>query len=224
MNSLPFITRDTGPRPDASIIWLHGLGADGHDFVPIVPELRLPPALQIRFIFPHAPAIPVTVNGGQVMPAWYDILSMQIERKVDEVQLGASAAAVQALIGQELARGVDSRRILLAGFSQGGAVAYQAALSFDRPLAGLMAMSTYFATADSIDLHEANRRLPVQVLHGSRDPVVPEQLGLQACHRLEQFGLLPEYHSYPMEHGLCPAEIADISRFIRRCLAGDPSS
>jgi phospholipase/carboxylesterase len=218
---LPYIERETGPGPDACVIWLHGLGADGHDFVPIVPELRLPPELRVRFVFPHAPAMPVTVNGGHVMPAWYDILSLEIERKVDETQLRASAEAVQALVEQQLGQGIDSRRIVLAGFSQGGAVAYEAALSFDRPLGGLIAMSTYFATAASLKLHDANRHLPVQVLHGSRDPVVPELLGQKACRALERLGLLPEYHNYPMEHSVCAAEIRDISRFLCRCLAPD---
>ncbi|ATG73152.1 alpha/beta hydrolase [Zobellella denitrificans] len=216
---LPYIERETGPEPDACVIWLHGLGADGHDFAPIVPELGLPPELRVRFLFPHAPAIPVTVNGGFVMPAWYDILSLEIERKVDETQLRASARAVQALIEQQIGQGIDSRRIVLAGFSQGGAVAYEAALGFDRPLGGLVAMSTYFATAASLELNDANRQLPVQVLHGSRDPVVPELLGQKACRELERLGLLPEYHSYPMEHSVCAAEIRDISRFLCRALA-----
>ncbi|MBL1379228.1 alpha/beta hydrolase [Zobellella iuensis] len=216
---LPYIERETGPRPDACVIWLHGLGADGHDFAPIVPELGLPPELRVRFIFPHAPAIPVTINGGFVMPAWYDILSMEIDRKVDEAQLRASARAVQALIEQQIGQGIDSRRIVLAGFSQGGAVAYEAALGFDRPLGGLIAMSTYFATAGSLEPNDANRQLPVQVLHGSRDPVVPELLGQKACRELELLGLLPEYHSYPMEHSVCAAEITDISRFLCRILA-----
>ncbi|MGR7922230.1 alpha/beta hydrolase [Zobellella denitrificans] len=216
---LPYIERETGPEPDACVIWLHGLGADGHDFAPIVPELGLPPELRVRFLFPHAPAIPVTVNGGFVMPAWYDILSLEIERKVDETQLRASAQAVQALIEQQIGQGIDSRRIVLAGFSQGGAVAYEAALGFDRPLGGLVAMSTYLATAASLELNDANRQLPVQVLHGSRDPVVPELLGQKACRELERLGLLPEYHSYPMEHSVCAAEIRDISRFLCRALA-----
>ncbi|OXS16409.1 carboxylesterase [Zobellella denitrificans] len=216
---LPYIERETGPEPDACVIWLHGLGADGHDFAPIVPELGLPPELRVRFLFPHAPAIPVTVNGGFVMPAWYDILSLEIERKVDETQLRASARAVQALIEQQIGQGIDSRRIVLAGFSQGGAVAYEAALGFDRPLGGLVAMSTYLATAASLELNDANRQLPVQVLHGSRDPVVPELLGQKACRELERLGLLPEYHSYPMEHSVCAAEIRDISRFLCRALA-----
>ena len=127
----------------ASVIWLHGLGASGHDFEPIVPELQLPADLAVRFIFPHAPQIPVTVNGGMVMPAWYDILAMDIDRKVDEAGVLASADAVDALIKQEIARGIPSERIIIAGFSQGGAVAYQAALRHPQPLAGLLTLSTY---------------------------------------------------------------------------------
>ncbi|MBM7455245.1 phospholipase/carboxylesterase [Oceanisphaera litoralis] len=218
MTTPDFIVRDTAPTPDACVIWLHGLGADGHDFEPIVPELNLPVGSAIRFIFPHAPRIPVTINGGLPMPAWYDILAMSLEREVDELQLRASALAIQGLIEQLLAQGFDSRRIVLAGFSQGGAVAYEAALSYHEPLAGLIAMSTYLATADSLQRHEANQYLPVQILHGSRDGVVPELLGEQACQQLQQWGFVPEYHSYPMEHSVCAAEIADISRFLCRCL------
>ncbi len=210
---------DTAPHPNACVIWLHGLGADGHDFAPIVPELHLPAGAAVRFVFPHAPAIPVTINGGMAMPAWYDILTMDIDRKVDETQLRHSAAAVIELVEQQIAAGIDSRRIVLAGFSQGGAVAYEAALSVDKPLGGLIAMSTYFATADTIVPSEANRALPILVLHGTQDPVVSEQLGLRACRALEQLGHVPEYHRYPMAHAVCAEEIADISRFLCRCLA-----
>lgn len=210
---------DTAPHPDACVIWLHGLGADGHDFAPIVPELHLPAGAAVRFVFPHAPVIPVTINGGMAMPAWYDILAMDIDRKVDETQLRRSAAAVIELVEQQIAAGIDSRRIVLAGFSQGGAVAYEAALSVDKPLGGLIAMSTYFATADTIVPSEASRALPILVLHGTQDPVVSEQLGLRACRALEQLGHVPEYHRYPMAHAVCAEEIADISRFLCRCLA-----
>lgn len=210
---------DTAPHPNACVIWLHGLGADGHDFAPIVPELHLPAGAAVRFVFPHAPVIPVTINGGMAMPAWYDILAMDIDRKVDETQLRRSAAAVIELVEQQIAAGIDSRRIVLAGFSQGGAVAYEAALSVDKPLGGLIAMSTYFATADTIVPSETNRALPILVLHGTQDPVVSEQLGLRACRALEQLGHVPEYHCYPMAHAVCAEEIADISRFLCRCLA-----
>jgi phospholipase/carboxylesterase len=150
MTLLPAIEKETSARPDSTVIWLHGLGADGNDFAPIVPELRLPDTAAIRFIFPHAPAIPVTVNGGYVMPAWYDIMEMQIDRRIDSEGLMASARTINGFIDRELDRGIDSRRIIIAGFSQGGAVAYQVVLSHDKPLGGLLAMSTYLATADTL--------------------------------------------------------------------------
>jgi len=218
MSILPSLEHETGPTPDATVIWLHGLGADGHDFAPIVPQLHLPPALGIRFIFPHAPAIPVTVNGGYVMPAWYDIYEMDIDRTVDTVQLLASAAAVERMIERELARGIESSRIILAGFSQGGAVVYQAALSSTRPLAGLLAMSTYFATSDSISLTDANSALPVEIHHGTFDPVVPVHLGRKAEQFLIDKGYPVNYRSYPMEHNVCPEQIGDISSWIQKVL------
>jgi len=218
MTYLPAIEVETANAPaDAAVIWLHGLGASGHDFEPIVPELRLPESAAIRFIFPHAPAIPVTVNGGYVMPAWYDIVSMDIERKPDASQLLASAQKVADLIDREIERGIASERIVIAGFSQGGA--YQTALTYPKPLAGLLAMSTYFATADSIVPHPSNRQLPVQILHGSRDPVVPETLGKRAVAALELLGYQPGYTAYAMEHEVCVEEIADISRSLQAWLA-----
>ena len=215
MALLPTIEIQTEDQPDAAVIWLHGLGADGNDFAPVVPELALPGDLKIRFIFPHAPKIPVTVNGGFVMPAWYDILEMQIDRRVDVDQLMGSARAISALIERELERGISSRRILLAGFSQGGAVAYQAALAFPEPLGGLLAMSTYFATGDSIKPDAANKQLFIEIHHGLYDPVVPEKLGRKALKRLEELGYHPGYKTYPMEHGVCPEQLRDISRWIQ---------
>lgn len=216
--TLNAIIKDTAAKPDACVIWLHGLGASGHDFEPIVPELGLPADSAIRFIFPHAPQMPVTVNGGHRMPAWYDILAMNIDREVDERQLRISARAVQTLIEQQIAAGIDSRRIILAGFSQGGAVAYEAALSFDKPLGGLVAMSTYLATADSVQRQSANAELAILVLHGTRDAVVPELLGERACAQLKLWGYAPQYRNYNMEHSVCGPEIADISRFFSHCL------
>jgi phospholipase/carboxylesterase len=215
---LPCLELETADKITASVIWLHGLGASGHDFEPIVPELGLPVGLGIRFVFPHAPSIPVTVNGGYIMPAWYDILEMNIERKVDSTQLLASAQWVRALIEREISRGIPSERIVLAGFSQGGAVAYQAALSCDRPLAGLLALSTYIATADSLRPHEANRDLPIHICHGTVDPVVPEVLGRKARDTLSAMGYQPEYSSYAMAHEVCVEEIADISVCLQRWL------
>lgn len=196
----------------ASVIWLHGLGASGHDFEPIVPELQLPADLAVRFIFPHAPRIPVTVNGGMVMPAWYDILAMDIDRKVDEAGVLASADAVDALIEREIARGIPSERIIIAGFSQGGAVAYQAALRHPQPLAGLLTLSTYMAMP--VPPSNANASLPVMICHGSMDPMVPEQLGQRAAATLTELGYTPQYKSYPMEHMVCLEQIRDIGQWL----------
>jgi phospholipase/carboxylesterase len=222
MDYLPCVEIEPEHRPaDAAVIWLHGLGASGHDFEPIVPELRLPPSLAVRFVFPHAPEIPVTVNGGMVMPAWYDITALDLERKLDETQLLQSARRTTDLIEREIARGIDSRRILVAGFSQGGAVAWHAALSFPKPLAGLMALSTYFATAHVTEPSDANRALPIHIFHGSADPMVPEVLGQRAAQQLQDWGFSPQYSSYPMGHEVCLQEVRDISQFICRCLEGD---
>lgn len=218
MSLLPAIDVETRENPDAAVIWLHGLGADGHDFEPIVPELKLPEQLGIRFIFPHAPQIPVTINGGYVMPAWYDILEMTIDRKVDTPQLKASADAIDGFIERELERGIDSRRIIIAGFSQGGAVAYECALRHPKPLGGLMALSTYFATDTTIEASEANRNIPVLACHGVMDPVVPEALGRQAALTLQKRGYPVEYKTYPMEHSVQMTEIQDISAWLQRLL------
>ncbi len=212
MTLLPHIEQETRPDPDAAVIWLHGLGADGYDFAPIVPELNLPPELGIRFLFPHAPAIPVTVNNGYVMPAWFDILVMDIDRKVDKDQLLVSAEAINRFVDRELERGIDSRRIILAGFSQGGAVAYQVSLSHPKPLGGLIAMSTYFATSDSIALHAANQQLPIEIHHGVYDPVVPQNLGIRAAEFLQEHRYTVKFRTYPMEHSVCPQQIEHISQ------------
>ncbi|CAA0090315.1 Carboxylesterase 2 [Zhongshania aliphaticivorans] len=200
---------------DAAVIWLHGLGASGHDFVPVVPHLGLPEAHGVRFIFPHAPEIPVTINGGMVMPAWYDILAMSIEREIDHVQIESSAAAVRDLIQRELDASIRSDRIVLAGFSQGGAVVYHAALSYSKPLAGLLTMSTYFATAKEVSLAEENKTLPIHIFHGSQDPMVPESMGHSANQILQSMGFSPVYRSYPMQHEVCAEEIADIGQSLK---------
>ena len=210
-----------GNDVSASVIWLHGLGASGHDFAPVVNELDLPDGLGVRFVFPHAPNIPVTVNGGMVMPAWYDLLSMAVEREVDLQQLLASASKTIDLVEREIERGVDSRRIVVAGFSQGGAVAYQAALSYHQPLAGLMTLSTYLATKDSIALHAANREIPILVGHGTQDPVVLPSLGEQAVQWLTEKGFQPEYRTYPMPHSVSIEQIADIGRWLTQVLTAE---
>jgi len=221
MSYLPCVEIEPDGPASAAVVWLHGLGANGHDFEPVVPELQLPAAAGIRFVFPHAPAIPVTINGGMVMPAWYDILDMSIDRKVDVVQLGASAKLTQALVDREIERGIPSERIVVAGFSQGGAVAYEAALSYPQTLAGIMALSTYFATEDSVQQHAANQGLPIFIGHGTHDPIVPERLGRHASDTFSGKGFPTIYKTYPMEHSVCAAEIADISAWLQQTLPNE---
>ncbi len=203
----------------ASVIWLHGLGADGNDFAPLVPELRLPRDLSVRFIFPHAPKIPVTINAGYVMPAWYDILEMNLERKVDETQLIASAEAVQQLIEREIARGVPSEKIILVGFSQGGAVAYHAGLTYEKSLAGLLILSSYFATSSSAQVHPANQQIPILIQHGNRDPIVQEALGQRAYRYLQDRGCNVNYESYAMEHTVCMEQVKSMAKWIQLVLS-----
>lgn len=200
---------------DATVIWLHGLGASGHDFVSVVPHLGLPDHHGVRFVFPHAPEMPVTINGGMVMPAWYDILALSIEREIDLKHIESSSAAVRELIQRELDAGIPSQRIVIAGFSQGGAVAYHTALSYPKPLGGLMALSTYFATAKEVKLSAANKTLPIHIYHGTRDPMVPESMGHTASQILQSMGFAPRYRSYPMQHEVCLEEIQDIGRSLK---------
>lgn len=218
MSLLPAIELETTPNPDSTVIWLHGLGADGNDFAPIVEELHLAAELAVRFIFPHAPTMPVTINGGAVMPAWYDIMAMDIDRKIDVAGLMRSAQAIHGFIERELVRGMSSTRIILAGFSQGGAVAYQVALSHDKPLGGLLAMSTYLATVDAGKSSAINKTMPIMIQHGLYDPVVPEQLGRKSMDQLTRQGYKPSYQTYPMEHSVCPEQIYDISQWLQAVL------
>lgn len=203
---------ETGAEPRAAVIWLHGLGASGHDFEPVVPELGLPAGLAVRFVFPHAPNIPVTINGGMVMPAWYDILELSITRRVDLERLRQSAEMTHGLIRDQEQQGIPADRVVLAGFSQGGAVAYEAALTYPESLAGLLALSTYFASAETIEPAAANESIPIVVYHGVRDPVVPEPAGHQAVEILRAMGRSPRYETYPMEHMVCLEQIQDIGR------------
>ena len=218
MKLLPAIEQETGPDPEYCVIWLHGLGADGNDFVPLVSELQLPESMSVRFIFPNAPAIPITINNGFVMPAWYDITEVNIDRKIDTAQLIDSAEKVRLLVDREIDRGISSDRIVVAGFSQGGAVAYQTALTYMQPLAGLLCLSSYFATHQTITLNSANKNLPVMVCHGSHDPMVPERMGRAAVQALEADDYEVEYRCYPMDHSVCAQEIADISLWLQRIL------
>ncbi len=203
---------------DRAVIWLHGLGASGHDFEPVVPQLGLSDSMGVRFIFPHAPNRPVTINGGMVMPAWYDILEMSLERKVDTAQIEQSSQQIRDLITREIERGVKPEHIVIAGFSQGGAVAYHVALGYEQRLAGLMALSTYFATNDDIHYHSANKDIPILIEHGTHDPVVPVVLGEQAQQFLENKGYNVEYHSYPMAHQVCMPQIKNIGQWLNKVL------
>jgi phospholipase/carboxylesterase len=204
---------------NAAIIWLHGLGADGSDFVPVLPMLHLPAGLAVRYVLPHAPVMAVTVNHGAIMPAWYDVMDFDAERKYNHDDLLKSAAAVQALISREIERGIPSERIMLIGFSQGGAVNFQAALSYDKKLAGLLALSTYFPTARTLTPNPANASLPIAIFHGAGDPLLSISLARTARRQLEHMGLVPEFRTYDMGHEVCGEEINDIASFIKGCLA-----
>ena len=219
MSYLPCIEVATQQTVDSTVIWLHGLGANGHDFEPVVPELKLPEKYAVRFIFPNAPQIPVTVNTGYVMPAWYDILSEQIEQNVDEKRLLISATAISKLVDREIQQGIDSRRIVIAGFSQGGAVAYQTALTYPKPLAGMLAISTYFATSCSIKPSLENQQLPICILHGTTDPVVPEFLARQSRDHLLKMGHTVDYSTFPIGHSVCSEEIDHISYWLQTILS-----
>lgn len=208
---LEAITVETGADPTAAVIWLHGLGADGHDFEAIVPELDLTGAPPIRFVFPHAPVRPVTINHGMVMRAWYDILEMDIDRKIDHDGLEESTVLIRRLIADQVSQGISTNRIILAGFSQGGAMTYHVGIPHDPPLAGLMVLSAYLA-----DPEVANREgsVPLLCCHGNLDPVVPHALGKSSADRLTELGWPVEWHDYMAPHGLHPDQIGDISRWL----------
>ncbi len=214
----------TAPAPRASVIWLHGLGADGHDFAPLVPALDLPPGLALRFVFPHAPRRPVTINGGRVMRAWYDIYDGAFTRREDEQGIQASAQQVAAFIRREEERGIPSRRIVLAGFSQGGAIALHTGLRHPRPLAGIMVLSSYLPLAQRLatERHPANRDTPVLMIHGTQDTIVPPALAAVSRRILEGLGQPLEWHAFSMGHEVSPAAIGVIADWLRRRLASPP--
>lgn len=211
---------ETGPQPTASIIWLHGLGADGHDFESIVPELRLPGLSAVRYVFPHAPYRPVTINGGATMRAWYDIAIDGRGFHQDETHIRDSEQALRRLIARECERGIDSRRIVLAGFSQGAAIALHTGLRYSLPLAGIMALSMPVPLPEKIaaELNPANAQVPVFLAHGTLDHVVPFTIGEYGHRLLEQIGLPVEWHSYTMEHTVNMDEIAHIRAWLGRVL------
>ena len=212
---------ETGPRPTAAVIWLHGLGADGYDFEPIVPELDLPAAPAVRFVFPHAPMRPITINGGAVMRGWYDVMSLEGVRREDDAGVRASQARVDELIARELARGVPAARLILAGFSQGGAIALQTGLRHRERLAGIMALSTYLPLAATLaaEASAANRDVPIFMAHGRDDGLIPIERATISRETLRAAGYKLEWHDYAMEHAVCREEIEDIAAWLRRVLA-----
>jgi phospholipase/carboxylesterase len=223
-NLLPRIELESAPQPTAAVIWLHGLGASGDDFAAIVPELDLTDCPGIRFIFPHAPQRPVSLNGGYVMPAWYDIFGTELSagavRREDGAGIAASAQAIEALIANEVARGIAPAQIVLAGFSQGCALALHTGLRHSTKLAGIMALSGYLPLAQTVaaERHAANAHTPIFMAHGTQDPVVVLSRGEASRDQLVALGYTVQWHTYPMPHSVHPREVADISAFLRQVL------
>jgi phospholipase/carboxylesterase len=205
---------ETGSDPTGSVIWLHGLGADGHDFEPVVPELRLPETLPLRFVFPHAPVRPVTINGGMSMRAWYDIVSLDRSGPVDEQGIGESSEMLEALVEREIDRGVSRERIMLAGFSQGGAIAINTLIRGKVRPAGLIALSTWLALPHVLASESIDPDLPIFMAHGRFDPMIPMQYGRASADKLIEAGFGIEWHDYPMAHAVCAEEIGDIRSFL----------
>jgi phospholipase/carboxylesterase len=219
-SSEPPVIVETGDPVSASVIWLHGLGADGYDFEPVVPQLHLPDGLAIRFIFPHAPFRPVTLNGGMVMRAWFDLFHLTMTGPQDTTGIAEAEQSIHRLIDDETAKGIHSSRIVLAGFSQGGAIALYTGLRYPKPLGGLLALSTYLPLAQSLELDRspASKQLPVMMAHGREDHLVEYCYGQQSMNFLNDLGYDVEWHSYPMDHAVCSDEIADISNWLGRVL------
>lgn len=217
---LECVEHETSPAPTHSVIWLHGLGADGHDFAPIVPELRLPPTKAVRFVFPHATVQPVTINGGMAMRSWYDILTPQLVKREDEAGIRVSEQAILALIARENARGVPHANIVLAGFSQGCAMTLHTGIRAPFKLAGLMGLSGYLPLGDlaQAEHHAANLNTPIFLAHGTYDPVVAPERAEVSRAKLKELGYDVQWHTYPMQHSVCPEEIADISQFLQSVL------
>lgn len=217
---LATVELETAPAPRASVIWMHGLGADGHDFEPIVPELDLPAVPGVRFVFPHAPMRPVTINGGWVMRAWYDVRDDGGMRREDAPGVRASHQHIEALIARERARGVTADRIALAGFSQGGAMALHTGVRHRERLAGIVALSCSLPLADSLasEANPATRDVPIFMAHGTGDALVPLTRGARARDLLRQLGYRVDWREYPMPHAVCPEEIGDVSRWLHTVL------
>jgi phospholipase/carboxylesterase len=217
---LEAIEVETAPSPRAAVIWMHGLGADGHDFEPIVPELDLPDGLAVRFVFPHAPLRPVSINRGMVMRAWYDVREDGGARREDESGVRDAQRRVEALVARERARGTEARRLVLAGFSQGGAMALQTGLRQPQRLAGIMALSCFLPLVDSVagEATAANRDVPIFMAHGTHDGVIPLARAHRSRDALLDLGYRVEWREYPMPHSVCPEEIADVSAWLGRVL------
>ena len=213
--------QETGPEPLHAVVWLHGLGADGNDFAPIVPQLQSAARRPVRFVFPHAPVRPVTVNGGMSMRAWYDILGMQIDRDQDREGIRDSLQQVNDLLDDQLERGVPAANLILAGFSQGGAIALRCGLARRPALAGIMVLSAYLLQAEQLGDWAAAEAssVPVFMGHGSQDPIVPPQLGKDSADRLQAAGHAVEWRTWPMPHAVCPEEIMAIDQWLERCWA-----
>lgn len=218
METLQALEISTSPAPDAAVIWLHGLGADGYDFAPVVEALQ--PLPHIRFILPHAPELAVTLNQGYVMPAWYDIFSSDIASRQDESGIRASQSQIESLINREKLRGIASSRVLLAGFSQGGAIALHTGLRHSEPLAGILALSTYLPLHDMLpeEQHQENIRTPIFMAHGRFDEIIPLSVAEHSRNFLQTCGYSVEWHEYPMPHSVCNEEIADIRDFLLQAL------
>jgi phospholipase/carboxylesterase len=221
LKSLETVTVETGPNPTFSIIWMHGLGADGHDFEPLVPELLDKSMPVIRFVFPHAHVRPVTINNGYEMRAWYDIIGIDKRSTEDFAGITASAKAVGDLIKQENERGIASDRIVIAGFSQGGAMALHIGTRHADKLAGVIALSCYLPLSGELGTARSasNQSTPIFMAHGTQDPVVPYPLGDESRRLLESTGYAVEWHAYPMPHGLCEPEVADLRAWLKRVTA-----
>jgi phospholipase/carboxylesterase len=220
VSALESVEVETGPRPRAAVVWLHGLGADGYDFEPVVPALGLPAALPVRFVFPHAPFQPVTINGGAVMRAWYDVYQLGSVRREDERGVRASQAVVEELLARERARGVDASRLVVAGFSQGGAIALQTGLRHAERLAGILALSTYLPLHQTVEQEAsaAARDVPIFMAHGAHDPLIPIERARQSRDRLRALGYRVEWREYPMPHAVCPEEVRDVGAWLARVL------
>ena len=211
-----YIETQTSIDPTWTVIWLHGLGADGHDFEPIVPELGFTDSPGIRFIFPHAPHRPITINGGMSMRGWYDIKGMIFDREEDSQGLEDSAIIVNNLIAQENQRGISTDHIILTGFSQGGAIALFTGLRHQQPLGGIIALSTYLPVAETTESErtDSNLNTPIFMAHGAQDPVIPISLAEQSKKKLNDLDYQVEWHDYPMPHSVCPEELGHIAKFI----------